>query len=45
MNPLHNGGSNIVLCDGHVKWYRTGRGGQFSVYDNLQNPAHWDPSL
>lgn len=41
----HNGGANIVMADGHAKWYRTGEGGQFSVYDNLTNPAHWEPTL
>ncbi|NPV48458.1 MAG: prepilin-type N-terminal cleavage/methylation domain-containing protein [Armatimonadetes bacterium] len=45
MNPVHNDGSNIALVDGHVKWYRTGQGGQFSVYDNKTNPAHWNPAL
>jgi len=45
MNPVHNGGSNIALADGHAKWYRTGRGGQFSPMDNLTNPVHWSPSL
>ena len=45
MNPTHNDGSNIGLVDGHAKWYKTGRGGNFSVYDNLTNPAHWDPNM
>ena len=45
MNPVHNGGSNIALLDGHAKWFKTGFGGNFSVYDNLQNPAHWEPTL
>ena len=45
MNPVHNGGSNIVLADGHAKWYRTGVGGQISVYDNTTNPVHWEPTL
>ena len=45
MNPVHNDGSNIVMCDGHCKWYKTGQGGNFSVYDNTTNPAHWNPGL
>ncbi|MBP8954527.1 MAG: hypothetical protein KBI47_19170 [Armatimonadetes bacterium] len=45
MNPCHNGGSNIVMVDGHVKWFKTGRDGQFTVQDNLTNPAHWNPTL
>ena len=45
MNPVHNSGSNIVLVDGHSKWYKTGAGGNFSPLDNTTNPAHWNPAL
>ncbi len=45
MNPTHNDGSNIVLCDGHAKWYKTGAQGSFTPTDTLQNPAHWNPGL
>lgn len=45
MDPAHNEGSNIALCDGHVKWYKTGAGGKFTPQDNLNNPVHWDPNL
>lgn len=45
MNPVHNDGSNIVLCDGHAKWFKTGAAGKFSPQDNLNNPAHWNPRL
>ncbi|MBC7288837.1 MAG: hypothetical protein H5T86_12545 [Armatimonadetes bacterium] len=45
MDHLHNGGFDIVLCDGHVKWQWTYRSKQLSMHDNLRNPAHWGPSL
>ncbi|MBI2299764.1 MAG: prepilin-type N-terminal cleavage/methylation domain-containing protein [Armatimonadetes bacterium] len=45
MDPAHNGGSNIVMVDGHAKWYKTGEGGNFTQYDVLTNPAHWNPAL
>jgi prepilin-type N-terminal cleavage/methylation domain-containing protein/prepilin-type processing-associated H-X9-DG protein len=45
MNPLHSGGSNITFTDGHTQWFKTGQGGNFSVYDNLSNPGHFNPSL
>ena len=45
MGSFHNDGSNIVLCDGHAKWFKTGPQGAFSPMDNLQNPVHWNPGL
>jgi len=45
MNPVHNDGSNLVLADGHAKWYRTGQSGNFSPMDDTINPVHWNPGL
>jgi len=45
MGPFHNKGSNITFTDGHCQWFKTGQGGNFSVYDNLTNPGHWNPML
>jgi len=45
MNPTHSGGSNIVFSEGHVQWFKTGSGGNFSVQDTLSNPGHWNPGL
>ncbi len=45
LGPFHNRGSNISFVDGHVQWFKTGQGGQFTVYDTLNNPGHWNPSL
>jgi prepilin-type N-terminal cleavage/methylation domain-containing protein/prepilin-type processing-associated H-X9-DG protein len=45
MNPLHGRGSNIAFVDGHVQWFKTGQGGNFTPTDTLSNPGHWNPTL
>jgi prepilin-type N-terminal cleavage/methylation domain-containing protein/prepilin-type processing-associated H-X9-DG protein len=45
LGPFHSRGSNFVLADGHAQWFKSGQGGNFSVYDNLTNPVHWNPAL
>jgi prepilin-type N-terminal cleavage/methylation domain-containing protein/prepilin-type processing-associated H-X9-DG protein len=42
--PVHNGGSNVAFCDGHVKWMRTDRliGPMPYGWDAIRNPQNKD---
>lgn len=42
LNYIHNEGANLVLVDGHAKWYRHG---SISVRDETTNPVYFSASM